>query len=94
MRAGYSGVIEASPNPQTRTFAGHPINMSALARTTGCSPSHLSRIFKGMSCPSLPLAKALAISLSVSVDEFVAHLDGLRDKVRASKGATTVSDSA
>ena len=75
MRAGYSGVIEAAPNTQTRTFAGLPINISAIARTVGCTPSHLARVFSGTNTPSLPLSRAIAHSLGITMDEFVAQLD-------------------
>jgi transcriptional regulator with XRE-family HTH domain len=80
MRAGYSGVIEQAPNPQTKLFADKPINLSALARSANCSASHLSRVFTGKVNPSLQLAKVLALCLSMSVDEFVSNLDGLKDK--------------
>ena len=70
-------MIETAPNPQTKLFAGRPINLSALARAIGCSPSHLSRIFKGQSYPSLPLAVDLAHNLSMSTDEFASHLSTL-----------------
>ena len=75
MKAGFSGVIEAAPNAQTRMFAGRPINLSAIARNAGCSPSHLSRVFSGAVCPSLAISRSIAYSLGMTIDEFASHLD-------------------
>ena len=81
MRAGYSGVIETAPNTQTRVFAGKPVNLSAIARNVGCSPSHLSRVFSGSAYPSLATGRAIAYSLGMTVDEFVVHLDAVSRNV-------------
>lgn len=79
MRAGYSGVIESAPNKQTRVFAGKHINLSAIARSAGCSPSHLSRVFSRTVSPSLALSRAIARSLDMTVDEFAAALDTINN---------------
>ena len=75
MRAGLTGVYEANPNRQTTSFAGLPINLSALSRIAGVSPSHLSRVFSGQAVPSLPLARKLSIELGVTLDTLLKQFD-------------------
>jgi transcriptional regulator with XRE-family HTH domain len=73
-RAGLTGIIEQNPNVKTREFAGRSINLSALAREVGSSPSHLSNVFGGRRTPSMGLTLALAKSLAMPLDEFLAAL--------------------
>lgn len=49
-------------------------NLSALARSTGISLPHLSKIYSGQRTPSLPYANKIATVLGISIDDLYARL--------------------
>jgi transcriptional regulator with XRE-family HTH domain len=85
-RAGQTGVFEDSPNRQTPQFAERAINLSALAREIGVTPSHLSRVFSGRCKPSLTVTRSLSRCLGLSVDGFLTALDAHIYKVALVSG--------
>ena len=50
------------------------VNRSQVARTTGTDLAHISRIFNGKATPSLDLAKRIADSLGITVDQLIEAL--------------------
>lgn len=51
------------------------VNLTRLARQTGYSLSHLSRVFKGQTTPSVECLGALSTHLGVSMDELKVAID-------------------
>lgn len=54
------------------------LNLSDLARGTGISVSHVSRIFNGLRTPSLDVAETIAKYLGVGLTEFTKFLGTLK----------------
>jgi transcriptional regulator with XRE-family HTH domain len=52
--------------------------LTALAKKVGVGSDHLSKIFRGIGYPSLPLARKLAKELRMSLDELMERLRGAR----------------
>jgi transcriptional regulator with XRE-family HTH domain len=52
-----------------RVFDLHSINRAQVARLAGCHITHVSRVLNGYRTPSLPMAKAIADVLGVTLDE-------------------------
>lgn len=50
------------------------VNRSQVARITGTDLAHISRIFNGKATPSLDLAKRIADSLEITVDQLIKAL--------------------
>lgn len=50
------------------------LNLSDVARGTGVSVAHVSRIFSGLRTPSLDVAEKIAKYLGVGLSEFTAFL--------------------
>lgn len=50
------------------------LNLSDVARGTGISVSHVSRIFSGLRTPSLDVAEAIAKYLGVGLNDFTKFL--------------------
>lgn len=50
------------------------LNLSDVARGTGISVSHVSRIFNGLRTPSLDVAETIAKYLGVGLTEFTKFL--------------------
>ena len=51
------------------------INMSKLARDSGYTLSHVSRVFKGTRDMSIQCAKSMSAALGISIDELVELLE-------------------
>lgn len=51
------------------------INLSKLARQTGYTLSHVSRVFGGTRCTSIKGAKAMAAAIGITLDQFVELLE-------------------
>lgn len=62
---------------------GHHIGIGELARRTGLSKTHVSKVFNGQRRPSLRNARKIAIALSITLDELYEHLETLRKPRRA-----------
>lgn len=54
------------------------LNLSDVARGTGISVSHVSRIFNGLRTPSLDVAETIAKYLGVGLTEFTKYLGTLK----------------
>jgi transcriptional regulator with XRE-family HTH domain len=96
-----TGCIEHNPTFQSVKFCGSYINLSEISRTCGITQSALSRIFSCERKPSLTSAISISKALEMGLEAFLAglekHTRSTTTKalvVGASKGATTVSDSA
>lgn len=74
MITGPRSCINTSPNPQTVYFGGAFVSLSAIAVTTGLSPSAISRIFSGDRNPSLIAARKISTALMMDVGDFVHKL--------------------
>jgi transcriptional regulator with XRE-family HTH domain len=60
---------------RVRTMADFAnLNLSDVARGTGISVSHVSRIFNGLRTPSLDVAETIAKYLGVGLTEFTKFL--------------------
>ena len=59
------------------------INRSKVARETSTDLAHISRIFSGKATPSLDLARRIADSLDVTVDQLIEALPERKHEVRA-----------
>lgn len=57
------------------------LNLSDVARGTGISVSHVSRIFNGLRTPSLDVAETIAKYLGVGLTEFTKFLGTLKKSV-------------
>ena len=62
---------------------GHQTGIGELARRTGLSKAHISKIFNGLRRPSWRTAKLIADRLSITLDELYEHLDSQRKNGRA-----------
>jgi transcriptional regulator with XRE-family HTH domain len=62
-------IVEAFPTSQTIEFNGQFINLSAIARECGVTPSHISRVFRNQTNPSIKLARQLCDLFEVSLDD-------------------------
>ena len=51
------------------------INRSQIARDAGCTLSHVSRIFNGIRRPSLTMARKIAESLNITMEQLDDILD-------------------
>lgn len=54
------------------------LNLSDVARGTGISVSHVSRIFSGLRSPSLDVAETIAKYLGVGMSEFTKFLSTVK----------------
>lgn len=64
---------------RVRTMADfNNLNLSDVARGTGISVSHVSRIFNGLRTPSLDVAETIAKYLGVGLTEFTKYLGTLK----------------
>lgn len=66
--------IEKHPTTQSVQLLGRYINLSALSRATGLTPSHLSRVVRGQRTPSVPVLFAMAEALGINMEELAAAL--------------------
>jgi transcriptional regulator with XRE-family HTH domain len=68
--------LQRAPRPQrVRTQADFAkLNLSDVARGTGISVSHVSRIFGGLRTPSLDVAETISNYLGVGLGEFTKFL--------------------
>ena len=65
-----------STPPRVRTRRDfETLNLSDVARGTGLSVSHISRVFSGDRTPSLPVLKGIAKYLSVDLTELSGFLE-------------------
>jgi transcriptional regulator with XRE-family HTH domain len=62
---------------------GHQAGIGVLARRTGLSKAHISKIFNGARKPSLKVARRLSEALEISLDELYDHLYDQQDDGRA-----------
>jgi len=72
--------IERRPTTQSVYLMGRAVNLSAISRSQGIDPSHLSRIFSGRRNPSIKYARKIASALGLRLDEFLDALDGTKKK--------------
>lgn len=56
---------------------------SKIAAGAGVDLSYVSHIMAGNRMPSIPVARRIAKHLGVSLDQFVGHLDTIRETVAA-----------
>lgn len=64
-------ISPATPFPRERTLAIFAsANRSATSREVKCHVTHVMRVLDGTNAPSLPLAKKMADSLALTLDEF------------------------
>lgn len=64
---------------RVRTLADFErLNLSDVARGTGISVSHVSRIFSGLRSPSLDVAETIAKYLGVGMSEFTKFLSTVK----------------
>lgn len=62
---------------------GHRTGIGNLARQTGLSKAHISKIFNGLRRPSWKTARRIANALDITLDELYEHLDEQRKSVKA-----------
>lgn len=70
---------EEKPKPQ-RT-GKQKLNLARLARSTGFSKSHLSRVFRGKCNPSVRCLRACAAILNTTMDEVLTGIENGRYRV-------------
>ena len=65
--------IERHPTTQTVWFAGHAINLSAIAESFSppLNKSYLSYIFRGQRKPSVDYARKIAMALGMQLQAFL-----------------------
>lgn len=84
-RAGQTGIVEQSPNAQTIKFGDNYICLTPIAKLSGITKSHLSRVFSGDRNPSLAAATKIASAMGISLNEFVACLEERKTAVAKSR---------
>jgi len=60
-----------------RSSARPEINFTHLAAAVGVTPSYLSKLFKGIGTPSVPLALKLAEEMQIPLDQLLEELASL-----------------
>lgn len=70
-------VTDATGPGQPTYVLGTQRTLSDVARATGLSLSHVSRIFSGKRTPTVKAAKSIAACLGVSVEELITKLGTL-----------------
>ncbi len=68
-----------------RSAARPDLNLTRLAEKVGVGPNYLSKLFRGIGTPSVPLMFRLAEELHVPPEELNRQLEAQREK-RAGKG--------
>lgn len=74
--------IQAKPTPTSIKLAGVYINLRELSRHLGCDHGHLSRVFNSKRGPSMRMAARIALTLNMTIDEFVTAIAVRRDRTR------------
>ena len=55
------------------------LNMSEIARRSGCHLTHISRILSGDRTPSLPMARKIADAMGISLDRLWSMLEEVKN---------------
>lgn len=75
--AALDPITEATGPGQPTYVLGTTHTLSDVARTTGLSLSHVSRVFAGKRTPTVKAARAIAKCLGVTVEELLHQLESV-----------------
>lgn len=74
--------VQARPTPTSIKLAGVYINLRELSRHLKCDHGHLSRVFNSKRGPSIRMASRIALTLNMTLDEFITAIAVRRDRTR------------
>jgi transcriptional regulator with XRE-family HTH domain len=83
MRAKHFEMIVRTKKGDGNIPIPNRINLSKLALKTGFSPSHMSRVFRGETFPSIKCLHELSEAMDIDMGKLYNYFQGVRNETRS-----------